>query len=41
MNKPEVLHAAMEVWTGAPYPLGATWDWIFMTIEVSQNVLTD
>jgi len=26
MNKPETLHAPMEVWTGAPYPLGATWD---------------
>jgi isoamylase len=26
MNKPETLHAPMEVWTGSPYPLGATWD---------------
>jgi len=26
MNKPETLHAQMEVWTGSPYPLGATWD---------------
>jgi isoamylase len=26
MNKPETLHAPMEVWTGTPFPLGATWD---------------
>jgi isoamylase len=26
MNKPETLHAPLEVWTGSPHPLGATWD---------------
>jgi len=26
MNKPETLQAPMEVWTGSPHPLGATWD---------------
>jgi glycogen operon protein len=26
MNKPETLHGPMEVWTGSPHPLGATWD---------------
>ena len=26
MNKPETLQAPMEVWTGSPHPLGASWD---------------